>query len=144
MSWIEVRHSFKQANGFLLASAIVVSSATNLLRAFRWRALLSPLSPASVSEAFAATNIGIGASFVFGAAVGEVTRPLALTLLSRRVRPAAAFLTIVVERVCDLSVLSILFGLSLLWLHRLTGLSERAQASVAGIVLLAVPLLGVG
>ena len=145
MSWIEVRHSFKQANGFLLASAIVVSSATNLLRAFRWRALLSPLSPASVSEAFAATNIGIGASFVFGAAVGEVIRPLALTLLSRRVRPAASFLTIVVERVCDLSVLFILFGLSLLWLHRLTGHSaERAQASAAGIILLVVPFLGIG
>lgn len=60
-------------------------------------------------------------------------------------RPAAAFLTIVVERVCDLSVLFILFGLSLLWLHRLTGHSaERAQASVAGVILLAVPLLGVG
>jgi uncharacterized protein (TIRG00374 family) len=145
MSWTEVRHSFNQANGFLLASAIVVSSATNLLRAFRWHALFSRFLRPTVSEAFAATNIGLEASFVFGAAVGEVTRPLALTLLSRRVRPAVSFLTIVVERVFDLSVLFILFGLSLLWLHRLTGHSAaRAQASVAGIMLLAVPFLGVG
>jgi uncharacterized membrane protein YbhN (UPF0104 family) len=113
MNWTEVRQSFSHANNMLLAAAIVVACGTNLIRSLRWRTLLTPLAPATVSEVFSATNIGIGATFLFGAAVGEVVRPLALSLLSKHVRPAASFLTIVVERACDLSVLLILFGLTL-------------------------------
>jgi uncharacterized protein (TIRG00374 family) len=145
MSWTELRRSFDQANGLLLAAAFVVSSSTNLIRAFRWRALLSPISPAGLSEVYAATNIGIGASFVFGTAVGELIRPSALPLLSPAVRPAASYLTVVIERICDVSVLLILFGLSLLWFPILTGhTAERTYAKEAGIVLLALPFLGTG
>lgn len=139
-----MRHSFSQANALLLAAAIVVSCATNLLRACRWRALLSPLVSAGIPEVFAATNIGIGASFLFGGAVGELIRPLALTFLSPRVRPGASFSTVVVERVCDLSVLFILFGLNLLWLPALGHRVESAHIREIGIFLLTLPALGLG
>jgi uncharacterized protein (TIRG00374 family) len=145
LNWTEVRYSFSQANALLLAAAIAVSCATNLLRAFRWRALLSPLVSAGIREVFAATNIGIGASFLFGGAVGELIRPLALPFLSPHVRPAASFSTVVVERVCDLSVLFILFGLNLLWLPALAGQRmESAHIREIGIILLTLPALGLG
>jgi uncharacterized protein (TIRG00374 family) len=112
-----------------------------LLRACRWRTLLSPLAPAHFRDVFAATNIGIGASFVFGGAVGEIMRPLALSSLSKQVRPAAAFLTIVVERVFDLCALSMLFGLTLLWLPEITGRQPTVYLSELGSVLLVSPAL---
>jgi uncharacterized protein (TIRG00374 family) len=143
--WSEVRHSFAQANAFLLATAMVASGAINLFRAFRWRALLSPLAATGISDVFAATNIGIGGSFLFGSALGELIRPLTLSLLNRRVRPAVAFLTVMVERLCDLCVLSIFFGLTLLWLPVLGNHAvpvERIRE--LGMLLLVLPVLGVG
>ena len=140
-----MRHSFSHANSWLLGAAIAVTCGTNLIRAFRWRTLLTPLSPASVNEVFSATNIGIGASFLFGAAVGEVVRPLALSLLSKHVRAAASFLTILVERACDLSVLLILFGLTLSWLPELSGrFAEIAPLSEIGMILITLSVLGLG
>ena len=146
LTWTEMRHSFAQANSLLLVSAIGVSSATNLIRSYRWRALLAPSASVTIHDVFAATNIGIGGSFVFGTALGELIRPLVLPLLSPQVRRTTAFLTIIVERVFDLSVLCMLFGLALLWLplignHQPVG---GTPVSEIGIVLLALPALALG
>lgn len=140
LSWTEMRQSFTQANSLLLISAIGVSSVTNLLRSFRWRVLLSPAAAVGVHDVFAATNIGIGGNFLFGAAVGELIRPLVLPLLSPQVRRTTAFLTIIVERIFDLSVLCMLFGLSLLWFPSIS--SQRIEAvhfTEIGAVLVALP-----
>jgi len=143
LNWGEVRQSFREANVLLVALAVIASSATNLLRAFRWRALLSGLTEARINEVFAAVNIGIGANFLFGGAVAELVRPLSLPLLDRRVGTAASFLTIVVERICDLSVLSLLFGASLFWLPAIAGHRiNEAEIRTAGVILMALPLLG--
>jgi len=142
LNWTEVRQSFSQVNNFLVAASVAVSCGTNLLRAARWRTLLSPVAPTRLQEVFAATNIGIGASFLFGGAVGEVVRPLSLSLLSKRVRPVASFLTIVVERFFDLCALSTLFGLTLLWLPEITGHEAAGpHLSELGIILLMLPAL---
>jgi uncharacterized protein (TIRG00374 family) len=142
VNWTEVRHSFSQASTLLLGAAFAVSCVTNLIRSFRWRALLAPLAPAAIPEVFAATNIGLGSTFVFGTAVGEIIRPLSLSLLSPQVRRSAAFLTVVGERVCDVIVLFVLFGLSLLWLPMYSGrLLQSTHAGEIGIVLLLLPLL---
>jgi len=140
LDWAEVGHSLSQASTLLLGAAFAVSCTTNLIRAFRWRSLLAPLAPAAIPEVFAATNIGLGSTFLFGAAVGELIRPLSLTLLSPQVRRSASFLTIVGERVCDISVLFVLFGLSLLWLPMYSSrLLQSTHAGEIGIVLLILP-----
>lgn len=144
LSWSEMRQSFVQANSLLLVSAIGVSSATNLLRSFRWRVLLSPSARVGVHDVFAATNIGIGGSFLFGNAVGELLRPVVLPLLSPQVRRTTAFLTIIVERVFDLSVLCMLFGLSLLWFPLISNQAfQTVHLNELGVVLLALPALAV-
>lgn len=144
INWTEVRHSFSQANPLLLAAATVVSATTNFLRSCRWRTLLSPLTPVSLHEVFAATNIGIGASFLFGAALGEIIRPLTLTLLNRQVRPTTSFLTIMVERVCDLTIVFVFFGLTLWWLPMPHYPEQSAHVRELGAILLVIPALGVG
>lgn len=144
LSWTEMRQSFAQANSLLLVSAIGVSSATNLLRSFRWRVLLSPSGTVGIHDVFAATNIGIGGSFLFGNAVGELLRPVVLPLLSPQVRRTTAFLTIIVERVFDLSVLCMLFGLSLLWFPLISSQAfQTVHLNKIGVVLIALPWLAV-
>jgi len=142
LDWTEVLHSLGQASILLLLASLVVSAATNLVRAFRWRTLLSPLTPTELHPVFAAINIGIGGSFIFGTAAGELIRPLVLPLLNPQVRRTTAFLTIIVERIFDLSVLCMLFGLGLLWFPFIGYQpSVKAHVSEIGVVLLALPPL---
>jgi uncharacterized protein (TIRG00374 family) len=121
-----------------------ISSATNLFRSCRWRVLLAPSVPVNIRDVFAATNIGLGGSFIFGNAAGELIRPLVLPLLNSQVRRTTAVLTIIVERVFDLSVLCMLFGLGLLSLPLLGNqLTVRAHVTEIGVVLLALPVLAI-
>lgn len=144
LSWTEMRQSFAQANSLLLILSLGISSATNLFRSCRWRVLLAPSVPVTIRDVFAATNIGLGGSFIFGNAAGELIRPLVLPLLNSQVRRTTAVLTIIVERVFDLSVLCMLFGFGLLSLPLLGNqLTVRAHVTEIGVVLLALPVLAI-
>jgi glycosyltransferase 2 family protein len=142
LNWKEVRAAVSSADWRLLVVAVLVISAGYLIRAFRWRGLLAPLTKSSLREVFVATTVGFAAIFVFGRA-GEVVRPVVLPLRDRRVRPAASFVTIAVERICDMTLIALLFALNLLWFpvpaHRV---AEFANIRRSGVILLAVIVLG--
>lgn len=139
-----MRQSFAQANALLLIAALGVSSATNLFRSYRWRVLLAPSVSVSLHDVFAATNLGLGGSFIFGNAAGELIRPLVLPLLNNQVRRTMALMTIIVERVFDLSVLCLLFGLGLLWMPLLgSKLTVKTHVNEIGAVLLVLPVLAI-
>jgi uncharacterized protein (TIRG00374 family) len=143
LNWAEVSESIKGADWPLIAAAVVVVWLTYLIRAFRWRTLLKPLAPhASVREVFAATTVGFSAIFLLGRA-GEVVRPAFLPLRDRSVRPGAAFVTIAVERICDMAAVIVLFTANLLVL-RLPGVGPEAYARVreAGLMLLVGAVVG--
>lgn len=143
LNWAEVRHSLAQADWRLLAAAVVFVCVTYLLRAYRWGALLSPLTKTSLRELFVATTVGFGAVFVFGRA-GEVVRPVVLPLRDRRVKPAASFVTIMIERLCDTMAVVVLFALNLVWFHPPAGhTKEFAYVREIGLTLLLVTILGV-
>src|SRR5688500_5465760 len=135
----------KRADRGLIALAVVFVWATYLIRAFRWKTLLRPLAPdASLRAAFAATTVGFSAIFLLGRA-GEVVRPAFLPLRDREVRPGAAFVTIAVERICDIAAVILLFAANLLFL-RLPGADEATFARIreAGLVLFVGAVVGLG
>lgn len=143
LNWAEVRESVRLADARLLALSVVVVYVTYLLRAYRWRALLAPLTQASLRELFVATTVGFGSVFIFGRA-GEVVRPVVLPLRDRRVRPAASFVTIMVERLCDSVAIVIFFAANLLWFRAPNGdATQLAHVREAGAILLVAVLLGV-
>lgn len=136
-------HAMLAARVGLLILATLVTLQTYLLRAQRWRIILAPIGPASFRHAFRTTVIGFAANFLLPARVGEVLRPY---LLARRehLDPAAAFATIIVERLLDLCTVLMLFAFALVTLGSAIGTETRtagglaALASVAGFVLLFV------
>ncbi|HEX7956321.1 MAG TPA: lysylphosphatidylglycerol synthase transmembrane domain-containing protein, partial [Pyrinomonadaceae bacterium] len=143
MDWDAAASAMRRADWPLVALAVVCVWVTYLVRAFRWKTLLGPLAPgASVREAFAATTVGFGAIFLLGRA-GEVVRPAFLPLRDRAVRPGAAFVTIAVERVCDIAAVILLFAANLLFL-RLPGADEATFARIreAGLILFAGAVAG--
>ena len=144
VEWGQVRAEVARANLWLVACGIAVVCATYFVRALRWRALLAPLAPASLRSLLAATTVGFGAVFLVGRA-GEVVRPAFLPLAERRVRTAASFVTIGVERLYDIVAVVLLFAFNLIWFRAPGGdPAAYAQVSRAGLVLLAAATVGVG
>lgn len=142
LNWAEVRQSLSKSDWRLVAGAVAMISVGYMIRAFRWRTLLSPITPTSLRELFAATTMGFGAVFLFGRA-GELVRPIVLPLRDKRVRPAASFITIMVERLCDMFAVVVLFALNLLWFHAPADRAEDlANVRKGGLILLLGVALG--
>ena len=130
-------------NWWLIAAAVAVVCNTYLIRALRWRRLLAPVAESSVRNLLAATCVGFGAIFVVGRS-GEVLRPTFLSLVDRRVRPAASFVTIGVERIYDMAAVVLVFAVNLIW-FRAPGGDPQAYARVrqAGFLLLGAFVVGI-
>jgi len=143
LDWQEVGDAVRNANPYLLASAVLIISAAYFLRAFRWGALLKPLSAARFSDLFAATTIGFSGVFLLGRA-GEFVRPVVLSMRDPRVRPSASLVTIVVERIYDMSAVALMFALNLLWFvppNTVEVSFERVRT--AGWILLGATIFGI-
>jgi uncharacterized protein (TIRG00374 family) len=145
MDWDRAWAAMKQADWPLVALAVAVICATCLIRAFRWKTLLRPLAPdASLREAFAATTVGFGAIFLLGR-MGEVVRPAFLPLRDRAVKPGAAFVTIALERVCDMAAVILLFAANLLFLRPPAVDAETfARIRQIGLLMFVAAVVGLG
>lgn len=101
VSAAEVVHQLAGADGLLLTAAIVISLSGFYIRAFRWGILLLPLGPPTAFRPrIAAVFIGFAANNVLPARIGEFARAFVLARLTT-IPPAAAFGTLVVERLLD-------------------------------------------
>lgn len=144
LDWREVGRALSTADPLRLMLAIILISLLYLVRAFRWGALLKPLTRARLSDLFVATTIGFSAVFLIGRA-GEVVRPVALPMRDRRVTTSAALVTIFIERIYDFMGVTLMFAINLLWFRppaALAGYFGRVRAF--GLGLFAVLLVGIG
>jgi len=142
LNWAEVRTAVKNADVYMLAGATLIICFAYVIRAFRWGAFLRPMGGSHISHLFAATTIGFGAVFLVGRA-GEVVRPVVLPMRDPTVRPSASFVTILVERIYDLSAVVLMFAINLIWFKppaRLQADFNRVQ--IVGIALLTLAVLG--
>lgn len=142
LDWAEVGHAVRDADPRLLIVAILLICSVYLSRAFRWGALLKPLSAARFPDLFAATTIGFSGVFLIGRA-GEVVRPVMLSMRDPRVRPSASLVTIVVERIYDMSAVALMFAINLIWFKPPSAVDvsfERVRT--AGWILLGATILG--
>lgn len=143
LNWGQVREAVTHSNPYYLTVGITIVCLSYLIRAFRWGALLRPLAPSRVSDLFAATTVGFGTVFLIGRA-GEVVRPVVLPMRDPRVRPSAAFVTIMVERIYDLMAVILLFAVNLLWFRPPASLQkEFPKVRGLGIVLLIGVVFGI-
>jgi uncharacterized protein (TIRG00374 family) len=143
LNWAEVRRAVSHSNPYLLGAAVAVICFAYLVRSLRWGALLRPLGPARFSALFAATTIGFSALFLIGR-TGEVVRPVVLPMRDPRVRPSAAFVTIMVERLYDMIAVVLMFAVNLLWFKPADSVrNEFQKVRITGIALLICAVLAV-
>ena len=144
LDWGKVKAAMAKSDWrlILLGGGVVLGG--YFFRAIRWRAFLSPITKASLREIWIATTVGYGAVLLIGRA-GEVVRPLVLPMRDKRVRPAASFVTVLVERVYDSITVMSLFAINLLWLTPAANdASQFDRARQLGFVLVAALLMFVG
>jgi uncharacterized protein (TIRG00374 family) len=143
LDWAQVRVSLSNAEPVRLTIAILIVCSAYLTRALRWGALLRPLGAARLSDLFAATTIGFSGIFLAGRA-GEVVRPVVLSMRDPRVRPSASIVTILVERIYDMTAVALMFAINLLWFRPPSTIDisfERVR--LAGLIMLTAVVLGI-
>jgi uncharacterized protein (TIRG00374 family) len=135
LDWVQVKLAVQRSDWRLILLGAGVVLLGYLWRAIRWQVLLAPLTKASLREIWIATTVGFGAVLLIGRA-GEVVRPVVLPMRDKRVRPAASFVTIMVERLYDTIAVVSIFALNLLWLKPPTNTAEAfSQARTVGWLL---------
>src|SRR5688572_6513056 len=143
LDWVEVRTAVSNADPYLLTGAALIICVAYAFRAFRWAALLKPLSAARFADLFAATTIGFSSVFLVGRA-GEFVRPVVLSMRDPHVRPSASLVTILVERIYDLTAVALLFAVNLLWFKPPPSLEVSFdQVRLAGAGLVVAIVLGI-
>ena len=143
LDWVEVRRALSTADPLLLVVAVLIICLAYLARAFRWGALLKPLGRARLNDLFVATTIGFSAVFLIGR-TGEVVRPVVLPMRDPRVRPSAALVTILIERIYDFMAVALVFAVNLIWFKPPFALeSSFSRVRLVGLGLLAATVVGI-
>jgi hypothetical protein len=114
--------------------------ASLLLRAWRWRIMLTSIVPMKFSDVFGAMNIGYMANNVLPFRMGEVYRAQVVYQLSGMSR-TAAFGSVVLERVTDLIFMIPYVGLAVLLFPLPGALREGAYVLSAASFVLTIFLL---
>ena len=141
LDWNEVGDSLRKANPFYVGLATLIICFGYFLRAKRWQVLLEPITETSLKELFATTTVGFAAVFFVGR-MGEMVRPMWLPMRDKRVRPSAALVTLVLERVFDLAALICFFSVNLIWFNVPAGReNEFGYIKLIGNIMLAVAVV---
>ncbi len=109
----EVWQALRQANYFGFAAAALLTLLAFLVRAIRWRPLLSTPKPVGYDRLFSATMIGFMANNMLPLRLGEFVRAWALAR-REKLSKTTVLATVVVERVVDMLTLLVILGIALL------------------------------
>ena len=143
LDWHQVKLAMQSSDWRLVGLGAAVVLAAYLWRTIRWQAFLAPLVKTRLSEVWVATCVGFGAVLLIGRA-GEVVRPVVLPMRDPRVRPAASFVTIMIERVYDTMTVVSIFAINLLWLRPVNGsVTEINRTRLIGMLLVALLAFGI-
>ncbi len=140
-----ITENLAKADLRFIAAAVAVTMVTYLLRAIRWRFLLTPVGRAGLKACFITTTIGFMVNFLGPTGrLGELARPY---LLARRegFSASSTLATIFLERVLDLITVIFLVG-GWLWLGSVPS-GAKSQTAVQGLKvggLAAFAVAGVG
>ena len=101
IDWLLLKNALRDANYWFIIPTLILTLLVYVVRAIRWRGLLSHIKPISVINLLSVTCIGFMANNILPARVGEVLRPF---ILSKKedIKFSTSFATVIVERIFDM------------------------------------------
>lgn len=116
IEWDKVAQELKSVHYWILIPATVAWCFHFLLRALRWRFLLPRTNTTlSIRHSFDSLMVGTLATFVLPLRAGEFVRPYMLSLVTSY-SFSTAFVSVVIERFFDLSMVLLSFGIMAMFL----------------------------
>ena len=107
IDWSEFTRALRQTRYIFLIPAVAFTMLGHFSRSVRWKYMMAPIKPCRIGALWSATAIAFMVNNLLPARLGEFVRAFAIGR-SQRVSRAAAFATIVYERVVDVFVLIVL------------------------------------
>ncbi|GJQ23297.1 hypothetical protein BIY37_09330 [Candidatus Brocadia sapporoensis] len=101
IEWTLLKNALQDANYWFIIPTIILTLAVYVVRAIRWRILLSHIKLTSVMNLLSVTCIGFMANNIFPARAGEILRPFLLTK-KEDIKFSTSFATVIVERIFDM------------------------------------------
>ncbi len=101
IEWALLKDALWGANYWFIVPTLILTLAVYVVRAIRWRGLLSHIKVISIINLLSVTSIGFMANNIFPARVGEVLRPFILTK-KEDIKFSTSFATVIVERIFDM------------------------------------------
>ncbi|OOP57367.1 MAG: hypothetical protein AYP45_04255 [Candidatus Brocadia carolinensis] len=101
IEWALLKNALRGANYWFIIPTLILTLVVYVVRAIRWRGLLSHIKVISVMNLLSITFIGFMANNILPARVGEVLRPFILTK-KENVKFSTSFATVIVERIFDM------------------------------------------
>ena len=130
----EVLGALGEANYLGFVAAMVLTILSFLIRAIRWRSLLSTPQRLSTDSLFSAVMIGFMANNMLPLRLGEFVRAWALAR-REKMSKTTVLATVVVERVVDMLALLAILGVSLI-VHPITRSSRAWDLTRRGAIVL--------
>jgi len=145
INFVELWGALKGANYWWLIPNVIMIVFTMYQRAYRWRAMVAPITYIPFSKLLASTCIGFMANNVLPLRLGEFVRAYSLASGKTKISKSASLATIFVERmVFDLVALLLIFG-GVLYFSDLTmdprmlqGLNIAIIIALVGITLIVI------
>ena len=101
IEWVLLKNALRDANYWFIIPTLILTLLVYVIRAIRWRGLLSHIKSISVMNLLSVTCIGFMANNILPARVGEVLRPFILTK-KEDIKFSTSFATVIVERIFDM------------------------------------------
>ncbi|TVM03388.1 MAG: hypothetical protein CV087_05430 [Candidatus Brocadia sp. WS118] len=101
IEWALLKNALRGANYWFIIPTLVLTLVVYVVRAIRWRGLLSHIKVISIMNLLSVTLIGFMANNILPARVGEVLRPFILTK-KEDIKFSTSFATVIVERIFDM------------------------------------------
>lgn len=148
----EFARSLRNLNALWLPVLVLLPPLDLWLRALRWRILLRPVVDADVKLLFQLEAIGMAINNILFLRIGELARGV-VGGIELKIPTVTVLATLIVERICDLTALLVLFTACAFAMPEVFGrrialyslaAALGALASLAGITLLGVRIRGGG
>jgi len=110
----DIVKSFESIDYIWILVAIILLILYTILRSIRWRLLLFSLKPVSVKDLFASNMVGYFGNSILPFKMGEVLRGYAISN-NNNLKTSTVLGSIVLERVCDLGGLILVFLIVMLF-----------------------------
>src|SRR5574337_1114991 len=101
IDWSLLKNALLDANYWFIIPTLILTLLVYVIRAIRWRGLLSHIKSVSVINLLSITCIGFMANNILPARVGEVLRPFLLTK-KEDIKFSTSVATGIVERIFDM------------------------------------------